>query len=241
MAIEIEFLTNDEKLSQICRDYWNCDKNGKFELSVVQVAKVHSMKSGDVAKVAYSNCNAFDKEIVCNKCGESLVFDTRSDYQQALRSPNQNGACPACHANEAELQKAQREALINERVNAVKEAFAFPSPTAPDIHALSFEDAVYLLSFVRATASENLTVFGTLDSAVERLSPSEKYSVEIIKHLFDKNLILLHPNSTYDAFDFDNGKPVKYTVTKVLYALPTCADVEATKQFIARLEATFRD
>jgi len=240
MALEIELLNEDERLSQICRDYWRCDDSGKFALSVVQVAKAHNMKSGDVSKVAYNNCNAFDMGIVCAKCDEPFIFDTRSDYQQALRYPNQDRTCPTCRANEAELQKAQRDALINEKVTTIKESFAFPTPSIPDIHALSFEDAVYLLSFVRATASENLTVFGPLDSSSERLAPSEKYSIEIAKHLFDKSLVLLHPNSTYDAFDFDNGKPIRYTVTKVLYALPTCDDVEGTKQFIAKLEATFR-
>ena len=240
MALEIELLTEDERLAQICREYWHCDDSGKFALSVVQVAKAHSMKSGDVSKVAYNNCNAFDTDIVCTKCGEPFIFNTRSDYQQALRYPKQNGACPACRANEMELQKAQRDALIKEKVTAVKEAFAFSSPVVPDIHALSFEDAVYLLSFVRATASENLTVFGPLNSSAERLAPSEKYSVKIVKHLFAKSLVLLHPDSTYSAFDFDDGKPVRYTVTEVLYALPTCDDVEGTKQFIAKLEATFR-
>lgn len=109
-----------------------------------------------------------------------------------------------------------------------------------DIHSLNFIDAVYLLSFIRVAASESLSVFGPLNSIGDRLSPSQGYNMEILCHLLAENLIMLHPDSPSEAFSFENETPFKYDMMKVNYALPTSHDVEKTKDFVSKLDSTFR-
>lgn len=251
ISLRLEMLTDDEETVQICKDYWECDENGKFTFTVAELTQRYSIKSfqsESISRIAYNNCNAYSANVVCSRCNQPFVFENRKVYQQAVRHPEQ--VCSECQEEniailraEREaalaLQKAQEEAALKQRRDAIQKVYALGSPRVPDIHALTLEDAVYLLSFVRVAASEDLTIYGPVVNAVERLSPTSDYSVEIVKHLMAKNLIVVHPDSSPDAFDFKEEK-VTYNVNKVLYSLPTSNDAEATSRFITQLQSTFR-
>lgn len=212
--LDIQLLTDDAKIAQICRDYWDCDENGKFPIPVAQVAKNHGLKTNEITGFVYENCNVFSEDYTCSKCGDMPGIDNRTSYSQMLRSGGRKIVCFSCQEEvnrlaqaERDLAKAKREADLNRRREAVELHYSLRSDQAPDVHSLTLEDVVYLLSFVRAAASEDLTVCSPLNSFARRLAPTDDYARAIVIHLYEKRLIQVHPQSPLDAFLFEEGNP----------------------------------
>lgn len=148
--------------------------------------------------------------------------------------------CAVCVSEEREIQKAQRLAEIEHQRKIIQETFPLEPRKPLDIHSISFEDAVYLLAFVRIGASEDLSYFGPLSAVTQPLSPTESYNVEIVRQLFKNGLLIIHPMTPPDVFIFENGEPVSMGLPQVYWALTTGNDVEATRQLVIKLETTLR-
>ncbi len=246
--LEIDLLTEDEKIAQTCRDYWDCDENGKFRIPVAQVAKDHGLKNNEVTIIVHQNCNVFSADYIYSNCGDMPDVANRSVYQQVVRSGGRETICHSCQeeANrlakaERELAKAEREVELDRRRQVIAMHYPLKSDEAPDVHSLTLEDVVYILSFARAVASEDLTLCLPLESCLSAFAPTTDYSVEIVEHLRQRNLIRVHPGSSIDAFPFRDGQPLTFYTFKVHWTLMTGMDADKTRRFISMLENTLRN
>ena len=236
--LQLEFLTDDEKVIQLCRQYWQCDESCKFPLTVAQLAKEYGLKSGDVSNLVYTNCNAYSDNKICPVCSEPTIFQNRTDYQQQCRWPSKAQVCTECQEKEAKRVRDEQAALLEQKRRIINERFSIVS-RAVNIQELSLEDAVYLLSFIRATGSEDFSYFGPLEHTTNKLSPLASYDYEIISHLCGK-YIFFHPDSSPEAFEFVDGEPLSGYTYKVKWLLLTGKDIEKTRQAITAIENAFR-
>ena len=239
--LEIDLLTEDEKIAQTCRDYWDCDENGKFRIPVAQVAKDHGLKNNEVIGIVHQNCNVFSADYICSNCGDMPDIENRSIYLQIVRSGGKEVVCPSCQEEMNNLAKAKREAELELQRAAIKTNYPLISGEAPDVHSLTLEDVVYLLSFIRVTASEDFLFCLPVESCTSRLAPTRDYRHEIVTHLHNAGLIRVHPGSSLDSFIFEEGQPNKFYTFKVHWTLMTGINVDKTRQFIATLENTLRN
>ncbi len=246
--LDIQMLTDDEKIAQVCHDYWDCDENGKFPVQVAQVARNHGLKSNEITEFVYDNCNVFSEDYTCSKCGDMPAIDNRTAYSQMVKSGGRKIVCFSCQEEvnrlaqaERDLAKAEREAELNRQREAIQQHYSLISNQAPDVHSLTLEDVVYLLSFVRAAASEDFTVCAPLNSFARRLAPTYDYAQEIVIHLYEKRLLQVHPQSPLDAFLFEEEQPNKFYTFKAYWTLMTGVDADKTRQFISMLENTLRN
>lgn len=239
-SLQIEMLTEDEDIVRLCREYWNCDEAGKFATSVTQVAREHGVKSGDLSKIVTANSIAFSRDNVCYACQQPFILQNRSSYTEFLRWPERKQICSTCHKQEVALQNSLREAKLRQQRELIRNAFNL-EPATPDIQSLDLEDVVLLVSFIRVAASDDLTIYGPINKAEQRLSPSADFDIAVLKHLYTKRLILIHPDSAPIAFNFENDIAVPNHWDALLFALPTGSDLQETRNFIEATDNVLRE
>lgn len=249
LSIQIDWRVDDEKTRQICREYWECNEEGQFKFKVADLAQRHGTKSNEVSTTVYDSCDAYSEDYVCARCQEPFIFKNRTSYTQAARVPRKTDLCPPCREVEYATLKARREADLavlkakqeaerQEQVNAIKKSYELYARQQPDMHDLTFRDAVYLLSFVRALYTEDLSVYGPAASSIFRLAPTTDLCVGVLNRLYERGLIRVRPDSPVDAFVFEDGIPSKFNIFRVKWALATGNDREETRLFIQRVQST---
>jgi hypothetical protein len=94
--IQLNFLTDNEEIINICKQYWDMDEDYKFKQSVANIAKTFGLKSNQTSRFIAEYCNAFSPKYVCDVCETPYIFSNRSDYQNWQRSQDISWICPSC-------------------------------------------------------------------------------------------------------------------------------------------------
>jgi len=244
---EIVFLTDDEQINELCKQYWEIGDDGKFVYTVTNLAK----QKGGVSHKKFSqlisaSCKAYVHGFVCSSCGKQLSVGTRTEYEQYTRAIERGikYICSDC-AQKEEKQKAElAEAEKREKIRIIKEYYSQIEIPPVDPQDLSFQEAVYLLALIRAGAYENYNAIRPLELFEIPLSPQEELDYEIIKTLFHNNQLFVHPDSSPDAFTpFVDSKIDKIYTGKVMWLWrPTISDKERKEpwRLAAEIESIFK-
>ena len=239
--IQLEFFTGDSNVIQICTYYWELDEQMNFPNKLTDLANMQNLSTRELSKFVSQNCRALSTKDVCSGCRDPYVYKTRSDFQQRIRYPHTNWLCPTCIEQERARQKALQIAEEEQQREMVNSTFSSVEKTPIDLGEITFEDAVYLLSFIRLAASEDFTHLIPLRLITEPLAPTENFSREVILQLFHHKLIYISPKSTIDAFVFEGGYPERFYSDKVSWELPISSKSENSQGLIEELEAVFRN
>jgi hypothetical protein len=105
-----------------------------------------------------------------------------------------------------------------------------------DAKTLALEDIVYLISFVRLGAAEDFSFIRPLGSITDLFSPRKHFDYDVLKGLYRRGLIFVHPNSDIDAFNFDGEDFKSFNLDKVFWVLPAGINGVSTQRFIADAE-----
>lgn len=239
--IQLEFLTDDEEIIKICEQYWDIDENLKFQQSVASIARTFGLKSSQISKFVAQYCEAKSTKISCSSCNAPYIYSNRSDFQYQQRSPNTaTWTCSNCEKIERQRRIEEQKTIEEQKRFLIREEFSLAKQNRElDIHSMSLENAVYLLSLVRVGASEELDFIKPFTSISQPFSPSQEYSYEIIKQLFRENLIFVHPESHPDAFIFEGIKIPQFYTGHVMWALPTDSTSGRPNELIINLESLF--
>lgn len=238
--IHIHMLTSNERIKDLCTLFWATKPDQKFTHTVSELAARFGVKSPEVSKLVAEGCQAYSEGNICAQCGQPFVYSSRADYQQKLKFVNANRVCAPCAAKEAEAREILRLADLDLKRQAIRNYYARASRPPLNIDELSFENAVYLLSFIRATASEDLLTYGPLEAIKEPLSPSLNFSYEMLKQLYGQHYITVHPTSSVDAFGFEDGEPSTLYLNHVLWSLNFGSDITAAQKYVVELERILR-
>lgn len=240
--IQLNFFTDNEEITSICKQYWDLDEDYKFKQSVANIAKTFGLKSNQTSRLIAEYCNAFSPKYVCDICETPYIFANRSDYQNWQRSQAISWICPSCREAQRERKLKEQKAIEEQKRIVVREEFSLDKRhRAIDIQLLPLDSAIYLLALVRLGASEDLSYIRPFASTSQPLAPSQDYGYEIIKQLFRENLIFVHPDSDPNAFIFEGNTIPRFYTGHVMWALPTDPILGDPKELIANLEAIFRE
>jgi hypothetical protein len=243
-SIELNFNTEDKSIIKLCEQYWALDEDGSFTYSVSAIAREADLKSHELNKLIYANCDAFTLDDICASCGGSRIYSNRSDFTQCRRlfDLGHEWTCADCKAEEQELAAAAKREQDEQRRTLVKEHYAV-KPHEFDLEDLTLRDAVFLITLIRHLATEDFKSILSLQSNEEPLTPSRDYDAEVVKHLYKRNLIAVDPGSSIDAFAFnEENVPDRFYLTKVRWVLITNNEsVETNIAFIREVERMFRE
>lgn len=186
----IERYYNNEKVKPLLEEY-------KIDVKPSQLVKLFPPKVTDV---------------ICPYCNIHLEIKRSTRYYSWSKD---EAECPACkHVNESRcrcenckekefirIQKGRKEKqdLLDSILNLTEEGRV-------EFETLTFDDRVYLGALLREGLSEDFTYIKPIQDFVNPFVPTLSYSLEVLKDLWEKKLIVIHPESDPDCFENINAE-----------------------------------
>ena len=238
-SIQLDFSSSDNQIIRLCSLYWESDTELNFRHTSSHIAQEFGISSSKVLKTVKEGCQARSSTVFCTGCGKAYIYTSRSDFQGRLLRQN-NYRCSECVADDSRQKKEEQQAELETKKQIIQDRFASMGHGSLELSAVSLENSVYLLSFIRLLASESLTIYAPLEFSTQQLSPDDGYDIEIINQLFQEGLIVIHSTSSPNAFIWEDGEPQRFYTKKVIWSLFTGDYVEKTQAAISNLEKAFR-
>lgn len=168
----------------------------------------------------------------CAKCGANLVVKLKSKSYGQI---NFNEAyCPNCgHREDVPFCKCryceeERRMLEENKREYIIEALKQSRAPQKSERELSPKDVLYMCVILCSLLSEDASVINPLNSSVKPITPSEKWTLEMIKDLLARDLIVVSDNSDLNAFTIpEDQNGVMYNLLEVRYDInidPTDGD-----------------
>lgn len=135
--LQIEILTEDFKLTEICQQYWRSNEKNVFVFKVQEVAKKHKISSRALLDIVNQNSIAMDKYKHCDDCKKAFVYKNRQHYvKNAVQSSKY--LCISCSSARCERE----DKLVQDMLVKVQQQ----SPIT--ISDLGYEKAIYLYAYL---------------------------------------------------------------------------------------------
>lgn len=234
--LEIEFLTEDEELRDLCRQYWAQAETGEFTHRVSAIGALLNIRASEVTSRVGSSCGALCRDFRCSQCGTARRFKSRAEFAGVLRSDTSlPWTCSPCKdaTRVKALELRDREARLRRELLASHLAEATRSGLTID--RLSLTDLVYLVSVLRAGGTEDMSAVRSLNRLTSRLSPTRTLDIEIVTTLYKRGIVCIHPESAAEAIVIEDGAFTSYYPMKVDWVLPLRDPTPA--KFLEALEA----
>jgi hypothetical protein len=264
--IELKFLTDDPRLVELARLYWELDGEEKrFPHYLKDLAPAFSVPATKIPNTVLEICEALSPVIACGTCGRPRSFKSRNDFSEAQKDYRQYGGwkCGDCYLEEQrrrreeerrrrELAEQQALALSRHRRALVEKAYErlegrdYLLPTE-----LSLTSAVYLLSAMKADGPARPHSFweGVTEEEEEaeepdafsprvitNISPTKALDEEILDRLKARGLAAVSPKSEPEAFEFYEDTVVDYAPDKVLWQLLPDVPAGERPAFVGQVE-----
>lgn len=264
--LELRFLTDDSRLVELARLYWELDGEEKrFPHYLKDLAPAFSVPATKIPDTVREICEAWSPVIACGNCGRPRSFKSRNDFSEAQKDYRQCGGwkCWDCYLEEErrrrteerrhrELAEQHALALRRHRRALVEKAYErqegrdYLLPTE-----LSLTSAVYLLAAMKSGGParprglwERLAEEEWEDEEpdvflpwnITNISPTKALDEEILDRLKARGLAAISPKSEPEAFEFYEDTIVGYAPDKVLWQL--LPDVPASERpaFVRQVE-----
>lgn len=235
--VTLQLNTDNEDIVNLCKCYWEFDDEQGFVHKVSELSREYKIPSNQLTKLVAQYCDALSINDVCSECQKPYVFSSRSDFQQRNKR-RWVWKCEECRRKEEKRREGERIEAQKQYRKIIQEAYGSAKRGPINPHQLSFENAIYLMSFIRLCATEDFSFATSLESVEDRFSPTTDMDADIVKQLFQESLIFVHPNSPIDAFEGEKAE--RFYIFKVLWNLPFGLTSENPKDFANDLEAIFR-
>jgi hypothetical protein len=233
--MKLEILTDDKELATICQLYWEIDEEFNFVHKVAELAELAKLDKKKLPSIIKEACNAFIPEWKCEDCKKPYTFSSRSDLtsnKKYLLIPVDQKisyVCGNCKKirREKEIQERQkqeeevkrvREILDEQKRLKIWEIYDLSKRAPIDVQSLTLTDIIYLIAIMRAGAYENLSKIMPLAMFDNPLSPTQDFTAEIVKHLYNRELLYVHPDSEPEAFV--DGDISRFYIWHVYYVPP---------------------
>ena len=217
---DVEITADEPAIAALCREYWAVDDEQKFPVKVAELAERYHLKPHDVARVVRESSLVRSTETRCAGCGEGMEFASRADFQQRrswYRNWNRPYICEPCARESAQIRAREAEEREREQTAALFQWFALVDEGSLDIDAFEFEQAVALLSIIRAGATEDLGEITPAESWSSPFTPTDDLDNEVIKSLFDARILAISETSPVDAFEWEGLDPARFFRMKVCW------------------------
>jgi hypothetical protein len=249
-------------MREFARRYWAADYgpslNFQYRENVGPLAqtygwKIHEVKDklAEIVVATYGTCSECLEPIivrhrtdlyhkasavVCQSCvdrtREARDREREEYYQRYPKPQAQRTAVPAAAISQYELRQMNLRAVLKA-----------PAPLYLD--KINLEDAVYLDAAFRASQSEYFLFICPLANTLRfgsqhPVTPGSLFTTDLIKHLRDRGIIGVAPESDHEAFDWNtNDAPVSYIFEKVIWQIAPVIGFDSSA--IELLESTFRE
>jgi hypothetical protein len=230
-VIQVQVLTDDEKLIELCRQYWQLNDSGAFAYSLEVLSKSCRISAARLSKAVNAGCVAFCPDRSCVRCGAPPKLEGRAQYKRLLSSQRlpTTRVCEDCERKE----RLNARQLIADSVRAALEK---KRSLGLLMGRLSFLDTVFLASLLRVPRAQELAKLNPVGYRL--LTPTVAFDEYVLRHLFDRSLICVHPETHPESIRIEAGVISEIAWHRVNWTLPLPMEGPTPLQFRQMLEET---
>lgn len=212
----------------ICERYWlrEGDKRSGFIYSCREIGQEFDLRHQDIPSIVKINAHLVVLDCQCIDCGTTKICHTRSQLTQ-LKSDSWQ--CEDCWETLQERREQEyleyrirQDRLAEERKQATLEYIdqcrSIQLSSIPSITELNDVDKLLLAATVESIGAENLrTTVSLNDNLSLPLSPFSRLDEEILHHLFNLNLLILSPASSYEYVTFNEEQELEIDFHQAIF------------------------
>lgn len=229
MKTKLEYqsdITETNKL--ICERYWlrEGDKRSGFIYTCREIGQEFDLRHQDIPSIVKANAHLVVLDCQCIDCGTTKICHTRSQLTQLKSDGWQCDDCWEALQERREQEyleyRLKQDRLAEERKQADLEYINYcrsiQLSSVPSMTELNDVDKLLLAATVESIGAENLkTTVSLRDNLSLPLSPFSKLDEEILHHLFDRNLLMLIPASSYEYVTVSEKKELEIDFCQAVF------------------------
>lgn len=210
MKTKLEYHSGITEINKlICEKYWlrEGDKRSGFIYTCKEIGQEFDFKHQDIPSIVKANAYLVVLDCQCIDCGKTKICHTRSQLTQLKPDSWQCDDCWEAFQERREQEdleyRTKQDRLEEERRQAnieyVNHCRSIQLSSVPSMTELNEVDKLLLAATIESICAENLkTTVSLRDNLSLPLSPFFKLDEEILHHLFNRNLLILAPESSYE-------------------------------------------
>ncbi len=227
---------SEQEVEKLVRDYYD----GKKVSDLITEFRIDVLPS----KLVSLFPPTIHEDNYCPYC-DSENFVTKAVSRNSYSAPSPT--CPQCkHEDVYHCRCKNCQAVIkwqeqneeDHKKSIIFNQYYVDYPECKSVEELTLTDALYLLSVVRHSASEDLKYVHPFASEVPELAPIYELTNDIVKHLYGKGFLHICYESDVNAFVFDDDteETTAYYPTKVAWLLLPSKTLNDKKDYMKSLE-----
>jgi hypothetical protein len=231
--VELSITTEDPEVGELCRLYWAVDSEGQYLHTVKELTERFGLASGQVNQLVRDHSKAFSLHRKCPRCGNGFAVQTRTELARSERYPASN--CQECVSELAFIQERQTKEREATRRAAIVATFPVLEGSPISMRDLDLRSAITLGTLIRDGEAHEGGIITPIIARFQQLAPTYTLGIELTRSLFEKKLILIHPASPVDSFEWEGEtSPNSFYIDRVAYYL---SGVGQISERITRLDA----
>lgn len=229
MKTKLEYqsdITETNKL--ICERYWlrEGNKRSGFIYSCREIGREFDFKHQDIPSLVKANAHLVVLDCQCIDCGKTKICHTRSQLTQLKPDSWQCDNCWEAFQERREQEyleyRVKQDRLAEEQKQAIIEYINHCRNTQlssiPSVTELNDVDKLLLAATAESIGTENLkTTVSLRDNLSLPLSPFFKLDEEILHHLFNQNLLILVPGSSYEYVSINEEQELEIDFYQAIF------------------------
>ena len=229
MKTKLEYqpdITETNKL--ICERYWlrEGDKRSGFIYTCKEIGQEFDVKHQDIPSIVKINAHLVVLDCQCIDCGTTKICYTRS---QLTRLDLIRWRCDDCRAalekrmdQEYLEYRLKQDRLAEEKrqtaLEYINQCRSIQLSSIPSVTELNDVDKLLLAATVESIGADNLRNTVSLrDNLSLPLSPFSKLDEEILQHLFNRNLLILAPENSYEYVTVNEAQELEIDFYQAIF------------------------
>ena len=229
METKLEYqsdITETNKL--ICEKYWlrEGDKRSGFIYTCKEIGQEFDVKHQDIPSIVKINAHLVVLDCQCIDCGTTKICYTRS---QLTRLDLIRWRCDDCRAalekrmdQEYLEYRLKQDRLAEEKrqtaLEYINQCRSIQLSSIPSVTELNDVDKLLLAATVESIGADNLRNTVSLrDNLSLPLSPFSKLDEEILQHLFNRNLLILAPENSYEYVTVNEAQELEIDFYQAIF------------------------
>jgi hypothetical protein len=191
----------------LCRLYWAVDSDGQYLHTVKALTEQFGLGAGQVNQLVRNSSQAFSVDRQCPRCEKGFLVQSRTELTQSQRWPVSN--YKECQVELAAIRERKTKELEEARRSTIVSTFPVTEENPISVGDLDLRSAMTLGSLIRDGESQESGIIAPLIAHSQQLAPTVSLGVGLTSAAFKQGLILIHPRSPLDAFDWEWAWPAR--------------------------------
>jgi hypothetical protein len=241
--VELRFFTDDPMKITLCREYWELDGEGGYQYPVKVLAARFDISPSRVSQAVSALCEARSSNLTCETCGKGFVVTSRQNLTDIARSSwRRDTECQSCQESRQRARVAAQEHLANHRRLFLEDEFAIREEPSIMLDEVTLTEALSLFALIRSPEHFSTDALPPLSKREEVFAPGVDFGIDLIKALYHRGLIAIHPETSSDAFAWEEDRFKGYYPDRTSWVVRgRGTPEERTLELEQRLAKAFRE